>query len=55
MEYEFAQANLLMVVDHAAALDITLFNLTLLDGRYRMTAQPPFPADQLEHLGLIEV
>lgn len=54
-EYIFAVSYLRLVVDHATALDIVLHNLTLEDGQYRMIAIPPFPQEQLEHLGLTEV
>lgn len=54
-EYTFAVAYLRLVVDHAIALDIELQNLTLEGGQYRMIAVPAFPAEQLDHLGLIEV
>ena len=55
MVYEFPQANLLIVTEHALALDIEIDSLTLNSGTYRMTTASAFPADQLEHLDLVEV
>lgn len=55
MQYQFPKPNLPMVIDHANALDIDILSLTLAGDVYDMTTAQPFPADQLEHLGLTEV
>lgn len=55
MTYQFPKANLLLVTDHAAALDIDILTLSLTGGVYTMTTEPAFPPEQLEHLEMVEV
>jgi hypothetical protein len=55
MNYEFQRDHLLMVTDHAAALDIVVVSLSLTGDTYRMSTDAPFPPEQLAHLGLTEV
>ena len=53
--YEFPQENLLLVTDHAQALDIVIASLTLSGSTYRMVTEQGFPAEQLDHLGMTVV
>ena len=53
--YEFPKENLLLVTDHALALDIVIASLSLVGGVYRVVTEQQFPVEQLDHLGLTEV
>jgi hypothetical protein len=57
MMYRFPRANMLMVTSHADALDIQIVSLQLdsIADEYVLETDVPFPADQLEHLGMTEV
>lgn len=55
MDYTCPQSQLLVVTEHAAALDIVIESLTLVERAYYLTTNQPFPAEQLEHLDLTEV
>jgi hypothetical protein len=57
MIYRFPKATMLMVTSHADALDIQVVSLQLDSGadEYVLETDMPFPADQLEHLGMTEV
>ena len=55
MTYTFPAANLMAVLDHANALDIVVESMTLAADTYTLVTAQPFPAEQLDHLGLTEV